>query len=139
MTKQKNIRALISKEGKISTPDLMEFKEALIHFPEQEVDIIVRKRQRTTQQNRALHWGLNIFAEGLSDLGYKISMLDLKYELQSKGFYGWREYETKDGMKRRPKGTSEMKVDECAEAFNNLQMAAAHYEIFIPDPDKEKL
>lgn len=135
--RSKMIRALVNNEGKISTPTMMEFKEALTKYTNQEVEIDIRKRKRTSPQNRTFHWGLRIFADGLTDLGYRITMLDLKYELKQRGFFGWVEYETKDGIQKRPKDTSEMNVDECSRAFKDIQMAAGHYEIIVPDPDQK--
>jgi len=131
------MRALVNKDGKISTPVMMEFLEKIAKFPQQEIDIEVKKRKRTSPQNRTLHWGLRIFADGLTDLGYKISTDDLKYELKEKGFFGHVEYETRDGVKRRPRNTSEMNIDECNNAFKDIQMAASHYEIIVPDPNQK--
>ena len=137
MSKQQTIQAYVNDKGLISTPTMMELKEALTKFPKQEIDILLKKRQRTSPQNRTLHWGLRIFADGLIDLGYKITMIDLKYELKKKGFFGWVEYETKEGMQKRPKDTHELNVDECSVAFNDLQMTASHYNIIIPDPNEK--
>ena len=132
------IRTLIDKQGRISTPDMMSFYDEFSHHKGHEVNIEIKRVKRTSQQNKTLHWGLGLFAKGLLEKGYKIKMEDLKYELKEKGFFGWVEYETKDGVKKRPKDTHELSTDECAQAFQDIQMAASHYDIFIPDPDPEK-
>ena len=138
MIKQKNIRALVSSDGRLSTPDWLEFKEAVAQHPGKEIEIIVKKRKRTSQQNRTIHWALNIFSNGLKELGYKTEMEDLKYELKQKGFFGWVDYETNEGTKRRPKDSHEQSTDEQAESFDKIQLAASHYEIFIPNPDPNR-
>lgn len=130
------IPAYVNDKGRISDPSMMEFKEELAKLPNQEVEIDVKKRKRTSPQNRTLHWGMRIFADGLRDLGYKITMPDLKHELKKKGFFGWVEYETKEGMQTRPKDTHELDVTECSNAFNDLQMSASQYNIIIPDPNE---
>ena len=132
------IPAYVNDKGQISTPSMMEFKEEIAKYPKQEIEIDVGKRKRTSQQNRTLHWGLRIFADGLTNLGYKIKMPDLKFELKKKGFFGWVEYETKEGIQRRPKDTHELDVTESSNAFQDLQIAASHYEIIIPDPNEEE-
>ena len=132
------IRAFVDKKGNISSPDMMEFKLELTKHREHEVDIDVKRRQRTLKQNDTLHWALEIFAKGLQEIGYKIKMADLKYELKQRGFFGWVDYETKEGTQRRPKDTHEMKTDECADAFEKLQLSASSYDIIIPTPDPEK-
>lgn len=138
MVKQKNIRALVSKDGRLSTPDFLDFKEAIAQHPEKEVDIIVRRRKRTSKQNRTIHWALNIFSKGLMEIGYKIEMEDLKYELKQKGFFGWVEYETNEGTKRRPKDTHEQSTDEGAESFDRIQLSAKQYGIIVPDPNPDR-
>lgn len=138
MVKQKNIRALISSDGRLSTPDWLDFKEAVAQHPGKEIEIIVKRRKRTSQQNRTLHWALTIFSKGLMEIGYKIEMEDLKYELKQKGFFGWIEYETNEGMKRRPKDTHEQSTDEQAESFEHIQRSALQYDIIIPDPDPDR-
>lgn len=126
----------VNDKGKISEPSMAEFKEELAKHPNQEVDVGVKKRKRTIPQNNVLHWALRIFANGLTDLGYKITFLDLKYELKDRGFFGYNEYETKEGTQRRPKDTSELNVKECSDAFQFIQMAAMQYDIIIPDPNE---
>jgi len=132
------MRALVSKDGKLSTPDMMELRAEIAKHAGKEVEIPVKRRRRTTQQNRALHWALNIYSEELTERGYKISMEDLKYELKQKGFFGWVDYETKEGTKRRPKDTHEQTTDEQAESFEHIQRSALQYDIIIPDPDPNR-
>ena len=130
------IRAYVNNEGQISTPSMLEFKEELLSKRNKEIEIIIKELQRTSPQNRALHWGLNIFAKGLKEIGYKMEMPDLKYELKINGFFGWVFYETKEGMKKRPKDTHELSIDECVDAFDKIQLTAqSSYNIIIPDPD----
>ena len=132
------IRTYVNKEGEISTPNMLDFKTELLKNREKEVEIVVRRVQRSSKQNRTIHWALTIFANGLKELGYKIEMEDLKYELKQKGFFGWVDYETKEGVQRRPKDTHELTVDEGVEAFDKLQLSAGSYEIIIPDPDPDR-
>lgn len=133
------VRAYVDKSGNISTPDMLDFKAELLRHREHEVEIETRRLKRTSKQNRTLHWALTIFSKGLKEIGYKIEMEDLKYELKQRGFFGWVNYETKEGTKRRPKDTHEMSTDECAEAFDKLQLiASVQYEIIIPNPNPEK-
>ena len=132
------MRALVSKDGKLSTPDMLELLAEIAKHAGKEIEIPIKKRRRTTQQNRALHWGLTIFSKGLKEIGYKIEMEDLKYELKQQGFFGWVDYETKEGTKRRPKDTHEQSTDEQAESFERLQLAAKQYDIIIPDPDPNR-
>jgi hypothetical protein len=129
------IRAYVSDKGQVSSPVMMEIHEAFLKHKSHEIEIEIKRLKRTSQQNRTLHWGLGIFANGLTEKGYKIKMEDLKYELKQRGFFGWVEYETKEGTKRRPKDTHEMTTDECADAFEKLQTSAASYDIIIPNPD----
>ena len=131
------IRAYISKKGELSTPNLLDFKSELLKHREHEVEIEVKRLKRSSQQNRTLHWALTIFASGLREHGYKIEMEDLKYELKQRGFFGFVDYETKEGTQRRPKDTHEMTTDECADAFEKLQLSAESYDIIIPDPIKD--
>jgi len=131
------IRTYVNDKGEISTPDMLTFKAELLKKRNKEIEIIVKGLQRTSPQNRALHWALNIFADGLQELGYKIEMPDLKYELKQRGFFGWVDYETKEGTQRRPKDTHELTINECVEAFDKIQLSASQYEIFIPDPNKD--
>ena len=132
------IRAYINNDGEISTPDLLDFKAEIAEHRNKEVEIIVKRRKRTSQQNRTLHWALTIFASGLREHGYKIEMEDLKYELKQKGFFGWVEYETKEGTQRRPKDTHEQSTDEGADSFDKIQLSARSYDIIIPDPDPNR-
>lgn len=132
------IRTYVNNDGEISTSDLLEIKAEIAKHRNHEIDIIIQRRQRTSQQNRALHWAIGLFSKGLQELGYKITPEDLKYELKIKGFFGWVEYETKNGTGRRPKNSHEMSTDECAAAFELLQDSARSYEIIIPDPIPEK-
>ncbi len=83
------IRAFVDKHGNISTPDMLEFKAELTRHREHEIDITVKRRQRTLKQNAVLHWALELFSKGLKEIGYKIEMEDLKYELKQRGFFGW--------------------------------------------------
>jgi len=139
MIKQKTIRALVSKDGMLSTPDLLEFKEAVAKRSGKEIEIVVKNRKRTTKQNSTIHWAMNILSEGLTERGYSITMADLKYELKQKGFFGWVEYETpNEGTKRRPKDTHEQTTDEQAESFERIQLAATKYDIIIPNPDPNR-
>lgn len=132
------IRAYINKSGELSTPDYLEFKAELTQHRDHEVDIIVRRRKRTTKQNNTLHWAMELFSKGLKEHGYKIEMTDLKFELKKHGFFGWVEYETKEGTQRRPKDTHELSTDEAADAFEKLQLSAQSYDIIIPDPDPNR-
>ena len=132
------MRALVNNEGLISTPDMLDLKAEIAKQRGHEIEITVKRRKRTSQQNRTIHWALNEFSKGLKDLGYKIEMEDLKYELKQKGFFGWVEYETKEGTQRRPKDTHEQTTDEAAESFDLIQRAADSYEIYIPDPDPDR-
>lgn len=132
------IRAYVNNEGKISDPDMLELKAEIAKHRNHEIEIPVKRRTRTSKQNNTLHWALTIFAKGLKEKGYKTEMEDLKYELQQRGYWGWVDYETKEGIKRRPKGSHEMTTDECANAFEMLQAAALQYDIIIPDPDPNK-
>jgi len=139
MIKQKTIRALVSKDGKLSTPDMMDLLAEIAKHAGKEVEIPVKKRRRTTKQNSTIHWAMNILSEGLTERGYSITMADLKYELKQKGFFGWVEYETpNEGTKRRPKDTHEQTTDEQAESFERIQLAATKYDIIIPNPDPNR-
>ena len=129
------IRTYVNNDGEISTSDLLDIKAEIAEHRNHEVEVSVKRRKRTSQQNRTLHWALTIFSKGLKGIGYKIEMEDLKYELKQKGFFGWVDYETKEGTQRRPKDTHEMSTDECAEVFERLQASARSYEIIIPNPD----
>ena len=132
------IRTYVNNDGEISTSDWLDFKREIVKHRNHEVELIVKRRQRTNKQNRALHWGFNIYVEGLQDLGYNIDLESFKYELEKKGFWGWVEYETKEGVQTRPKKTHELSTDECAEGFERLQTSARSYDIIIPDPDPNK-
>lgn len=132
------IRAYINNDGEISTPDLMDVKAEITKHRNHEIEITVKRRTRTSQQNRALHWAFNIFVKGLNDLGYKIDLDSLKFELEKRGFWGYVEYETKNGIQQRPKKTHELSTDECAEGFERLQASAKSYEIIIPDPNPDR-
>ena len=132
------IRAFVNNDGEISTPDMMDFKAEIAKQRNHEVELTCKRRQRTSKQNRTLHWGLNIYVEGLQELGYKIDLESFKYELEKKGFWGWVEYETKDGVQTRPKKTHELSTDECADGFERLQTSARSYDIIIPDPDPDR-
>ena len=114
---------------------MLDFKTELVKHRGNEVTIEVKRRTRTNPQNRALHWGMTLFSKGLKEIGYKIEMEDLKYELKQRGFFGWVDYETKEGTKRRPKDTHELSTDECVDSFDKIQLAALQYNIIIPDPD----
>jgi len=139
MIKQKTIRALVSKDGKLSTPDMMDLLAEIAKHAGKEVEIPVKKRRRTTKQNSTIHWALTIFSDGLQDRGYKIKMEDLKYKLKQLGFFGWVTFETKHGEERRPKDTHEQSTDEQAESFEHIQNAAlVQYDIIIPDPDPNR-
>jgi len=132
------IRAYVNKTGELSTPNLLDFKVELLKHREHEVEIEVKRLRRSSQQNKTLHWALTIFALGLKEHGYKIEMEDLKYELKQRGFFGFVDYETKEGSQRRPKDTHEMTTNECVEAFDRLQQSALSYDIIIPNPDKNR-
>lgn len=132
------IRAYVNNEGEISTPDMLDIKAEIAKHRKQEIEISVKKRKRTSQQNRTLHWALGLFSKGLKEHGYKIEMEDLKYELKQKGFFGWVEYDTKEGTQRRPKDTHELSTDEAADAFEKLQLSAQSYDIIIPNPDPDR-
>ena len=132
------MRALVSKDGKLSTPDMMDLLAEIASHAGKEIEIPVKKRRRTSKQNRVIHWALTIFSKGLKDRGYKTEMEDLKYELKQNGFFGWVEYDTKDGVKRRPKDTHEQDVNEQADSFERIQLAALQYDIIIPDPDPDR-
>ena len=131
------IRAYINNNGEISTPDLLDFKAELTEHRNHEVEITVKRRKRTSPQNRTLHWAMTLYSKGLKEHGYKIEMEDLKYELKQRGFFGWVEYETKEGTQRRPKDTHELTIDEAVDAFEKLQLSALSYDIIIPNPDPE--
>ena len=130
------IRAYVNNEGEISTPDMLDLKAEIARHRNHEIEIPVKRRKRTSQQNRTLHWAMNIFSKGLRELGYKIEMPDLKFELKDKGFFGFVDYETKEGTKRRPKDTHELTTDEAVDAFEKLQLSAQSYNIIIPNPEK---
>lgn len=132
------VRAYVNNEGEISTPDMLDIKAEIAKHRKQEIEISVKKRKRTSQQNRTLHWALGLFSKGLKEHGYKIEMEDLKYELKQKGFFGWVEYDTKEGTQRRPKDTHELSTDEAADAFEKLQLSAQSYDIIIPNPDPDR-
>ena len=72
----------VNDKGKISELCMTEFKEEVAEHPGQEIEVGVKKRKRTIPQNNTLHWALRIFAKGLTDLGYRITFLDLKHELK---------------------------------------------------------
>ena len=133
------MRALVNKDGKLSTPDMLDLLAEIAKHAGKEVEIPVKRRRRTSPQNRALHWALTIFSDGLVEIGYKsMTMENLKYELKQKGFFGWVEYETKEGTKRRPKDTHEQSTDEQSESFEKIQLSALQYDIIIPDPDPNR-
>ena len=139
MVKQKTIRALVSKDGKLSTPDMLDFLVEVAKHPGKEIEIPVKRRRRTTKQNSTLHWALTIFSDGLIERGYNIKMEDLKYKLKQLGFFGWVYFETKDGEERRPKDTHEQTTDEQAESFEHIQRSAlSQYDIIIPNPDPDR-
>ena len=132
------VRAYVDNDGKISTPDMLELKAEIAKHRNHEVEIPVKRRKRTTKQNSVLHWAMELFSKGLKEHGYKIEMEDLKYELKQRGFFGYVDYETKEGTQRRPKDTHELSTDEAADAFEKLQLSALSYDIIIPDPDPNK-
>jgi len=132
------VRTYVNNDGEISTSDMMDFKAEIAKQRNHEVELTCKRRKRTSQQNRTLHWGFNIFVKGLNDLGYKIDLDSLKYELEKRGFWGYVEYETKDGTQQRPKKTHELSTDECADGFERLQTSARSYDIIIPNPDPNK-
>jgi hypothetical protein len=132
------IRCYVNKSGELSTPNLLDFKSELLKHREHEVEIEIKRLKRSSKQNKTLHWALTIFSSGLKEHGYKIEMEDLKYELKQRGFFGFVDYETKEGSQRRPKDTHEMTTDECTEAFDRLQQSALSYDIIIPDPDPNR-
>ena len=132
------MRALVSKDGKLSTPDMLDLLAEIAKHAGKEVEIPVKRRRRTTKQNNTIHWAMTIFSEGLTERGYIISMEDLKYELKQQGFFGWVTYETKGGTKRRPKDTHEQTTDEQADSFEHIQLSALQYDIIIPDPDPNR-
>jgi len=135
--KTQTIIALVDRKGAISVPAILQFKEAVAKFSNREVGIDIHESKHTSPQNRTLHRGIRIFAEGLTEQGNKTTLEDLKYELGENGFFGWVEYQTEKGLKRRPKSTSELHKDESCECFNNLQIAAAKRDIIIPDPEQK--
>jgi len=132
------IRAYVNNDGEISTPDMLDLKAEIAKHRNHEIEIPVKRRKRTTKQNNTLHWAMELFSKGLKEHGYKIEMPDLKFELKKHGFFGWVDYETKEGTQRRPKDTHELTTDEAVDAFEKLQLSARSYDIIIPDPDPDR-
>ena len=104
------------------------------------LDVNIYNPKRTNPQNNYLHKLLRLFAKGLTDLGYRMSMEDLKFELKEKGFFGWKEYQTKDGIKKRGKDTHELTTTELSEAIEAIKESASkYYDIYLPDAEEIKI